>query len=74
MSVQIVSFCYDREYVAANDMYLQLAIGNAPWPMGVSMAGIHERAGRDKLTEQNSARMLDSVVSVVHLSSFSFLF
>ena len=53
---KIVAFCYDREYVQANDMYLQLAIGNAPWPMGVSMAGIHERSGRDKLTEKNSAR------------------
>uniref|UniRef100_Q99633-2 Isoform 2 of Pre-mRNA-splicing factor 18 n=1 Tax=Homo sapiens TaxID=9606 RepID=Q99633-2 len=26
-----------REYVKANDAYLQMAIGNAPWPIGVTM-------------------------------------
>ncbi len=49
--VTILSFCEAMRGV-------QLAIGNAPWPMGVSMAGIHERSGRDKLTEKNSARTL----------------
>ena len=33
---RIVAFCRDREYVKANDSYLQMSIGNAPWPMGVS--------------------------------------
>eukprot|EP01047_Picozoa_sp_COSAG01_P079917 COSAG01_NODE_15339_length_1347_cov_1243.159455_3_plen_27_part_01 len=26
-----------------------LTIGNAPWPMGVTSVGIHERAGREKI-------------------------
>lgn len=26
-----------RDYVKANDVYLRMAIGNAPWPMGVTM-------------------------------------
>ncbi|OLY83924.1 Pre-mRNA-splicing factor 18, partial [Smittium mucronatum] len=28
-----------REYVKANDAYLRLAIGNSPWPIGVTMVG-----------------------------------
>jgi hypothetical protein len=55
---QIVGLCQQREYVAANDKYLRMSIGNAPWPMGVSMAGIHERSGRDRLEEHNVARTL----------------
>lgn len=35
-----------REYLAANDSYLRLSIGNAPWPIGVTMVGIHERSAR----------------------------
>lgn len=33
----------DRNYLFANDIYLRLAIGNAPWPIGVTSVGIHER-------------------------------
>lgn len=28
-----------REYLVANDAYLRLSIGNAPWPIGVTMVG-----------------------------------
>jgi len=35
-----------------------LAIGNAPWPMGVTMVGIHERAGRSKINTLTVARKL----------------
>lgn len=28
---------------------MELAIGNAPWPMGVTMVGIHERSGRSRI-------------------------
>lgn len=45
----IIHFSLQREYVKAHDKYLELAIGNAPWPMGVTMVGIHERAGRSKI-------------------------
>ena len=38
-----------KEYVRANDIYMSLCIGNAPWPMGVTMVGIHERSGRSKI-------------------------
>eukprot|EP00735_Rhodelphis_limneticus_P015094 TRINITY_DN924_c0_g1::TRINITY_DN924_c0_g1_i1::g.15976::m.15976 TRINITY_DN924_c0_g1::TRINITY_DN924_c0_g1_i1::g.15976 ORF type:complete len:385 (-),score=101.39,sp/Q5RE03/PRP18_PONAB/39.69/9e-46,Prp18/PF02840.10/8.5e+03,Prp18/PF02840.10/2.9e-49,PRP4/PF08799.6/4.1e-06 TRINITY_DN924_c0_g1_i1:694-1806(-) len=48
-----------REYVAANDVYLGMAIGNAPWPMGVTQVGIHERAGRTKIFSQKISHVLN---------------
>lgn len=53
----IILKCCDREFVLANDIYMQLAIGNAPWPVGVSNSGIHERSADDKLKEVAIARM-----------------
>ena len=45
-------------FTKANDMYLEMAIGNAPWPIGVTMVGIHARTGREKIFAQNVARIL----------------
>ncbi|KAN0018417.1 hypothetical protein ACTFIU_011033 [Dictyostelium citrinum] len=56
---QIVDFCKSREYVRANDEYLQMAIGNAPWPMGVTMVGIHERSSREKIFSNQVAHVLN---------------
>lgn len=36
----IMNCCLVREYIEANDKYIELSIGNAPWPMGVAMLGI----------------------------------
>lgn len=36
---EIVHYVQKREYRHANDSYLQLSIGNAPWPIGVTMVG-----------------------------------
>ncbi|KAM9967091.1 hypothetical protein ACTFIR_007328 [Dictyostelium discoideum] len=56
---EIVEFCKSREYVRANDEYLQMAIGNAPWPMGVTMVGIHERSSREKIFSNQVAHVLN---------------
>lgn len=56
----IVSHCIVREYVRANESYLKMAIGNSAWPMGVTMVGIHERAGREKIFSQNVAHVLNN--------------
>ncbi|GLC41332.1 hypothetical protein PLESTB_001074400 [Pleodorina starrii] len=40
----------NRNYLHANDIYLKLAIGNAPWPIGVTSVGIHERSAREKIS------------------------
>ncbi|KOS13738.1 pre-mrna splicing factor [Malassezia pachydermatis] len=37
---EIVHYMQLREYRKANDSYLQLSIGNAPWPIGITMAGL----------------------------------
>jgi len=57
--VNIIRLMLDREYVKANDAYLQMAIGNAPWPIGVTMVGIHARTGREKIFAQNIAHVLN---------------
>ena len=45
----IVQYCMMKEYMKADDKYLALGIGNNPWPMGVTMVGIHERSGRSRI-------------------------
>lgn len=59
----ICARCIEREYVKANESYLKMAIGNAAWPMGVTMVGIHERAGREKIFSQNVAHVLNNEMS-----------
>ncbi|PXF43920.1 Pre-mRNA-splicing factor 18 [Gracilariopsis chorda] len=50
----------EREYVKANRLYLErLAIGNAPWPMGATMVGIHARAAREKIGEDKIAHVMN---------------
>uniref|UniRef100_A0A672K0D6 Pre-mRNA-splicing factor 18 n=1 Tax=Sinocyclocheilus grahami TaxID=75366 RepID=A0A672K0D6_SINGR len=53
----IIKFMLEREYVKANDAYLQMAIGNAPWPIGVTMVGIHARTGREKIFSKHVAHV-----------------
>jgi pre-mRNA-splicing factor 18 len=36
---EIVHHMQKRQYQRANDSYLRLSIGNAPWPIGVTMVG-----------------------------------
>ncbi|ELU00714.1 hypothetical protein CAPTEDRAFT_157182 [Capitella teleta] len=55
----IVKHLLDRHYLKANDAYLEMAIGNAPWPIGVTMVGIHARTGREKISARNVAHVLN---------------
>jgi len=48
-----------KNYVRANDAYYRMAIGNAPWPMGVTMVGIHERSAREKISTSDQAHILN---------------
>jgi len=49
----------EKNYIGANDVYLRTAIGNAAWPIGVTMVGIHARTGREKLFAHNVAHVLN---------------
>lgn len=55
----IVKDMIDKNYVRANEHYLQITIGNAAWPIGVTMVGIHARTGREKISQNNIAHALN---------------
>lgn len=55
----IIKHVLQRNYVEASAIYLQMAIGNAPWPIGVTMVGIHARTGREKIFSQQIAHVLN---------------
>lgn len=58
--VKIVKFCKEGEFVKANDAYIDVAIGRAAWPIGVTMVGIHARSGRAKIESSNVAHVMNS--------------
>lgn len=53
----------------ANDCYLRMAIGNAPWPIGVTMVGIHERSAREKIFSNQVIN--NPPISHLHLHLFN---
>jgi pre-mRNA-splicing factor 18 len=55
----IIKCLLRREYLRASDAYLTMAIGNAPWPIGVTMVGIHARTGREKIFSKNVAHVMN---------------
>lgn len=55
----IVKNLLQRDYLKASDAYLTMAIGNAPWPIGVTMVGIHARTGREKIFSKNVAHVMN---------------
>jgi len=66
---EIVDNLKKREYVKANDAYLRLAIGNAPWPIGVTMVGIHERSAREKIFTNQVAHILNDEITRKYIQS-----
>ena len=54
-----VDACLVRNYVFANEEYLRLAVGNAPWPIGVTSVGIHDRAARENISTSKIAHVLN---------------
>ncbi|GAA5870933.1 hypothetical protein JCM8547_000036 [Rhodosporidiobolus lusitaniae] len=66
---EIAHFMQTREYLRASDAYLRLSIGNAPWPIGVTMVGIHERSGREKIHSNNVAHVLNDETSRKYIQS-----
>ncbi|KAF8470153.1 Prp18 domain-containing protein [Kalaharituber pfeilii] len=68
--IEIVHHAQHRRYVTANDVYLKLSIGNAAWPIGVTMVGIHERSAREKLHEKGmAAHIMSDEVTRKYLQS-----
>lgn len=71
----IVRFCEAGDFRSAHDRYslfrcrylcvmmcryLRAAIGNAAWPIGLTMVGIHERTGREKISTSKVAHVMNN--------------
>lgn len=67
--VKIVEFAQQGEFVKAHDAYLDVAIGRAAWPIGVTMVGIHARSGRAKIESSNVAHVMNSELQRKYLTS-----
>lgn len=52
----------EHDYIQANNAYMELSIGNAPWPVGVTRSGIHQRPGSSKAYVKNIAHILNDEV------------
>ncbi|KAM0952046.1 putative pre-mRNA processing factor 4 (PRP4), PRP4-like superfamily, pre-mRNA-splicing factor 18 [Dioscorea sansibarensis] len=65
----VVKCCMKRDYLAAMDQYIKLAIGNAPWPIGVTMVGIHERSAREKIYTNSVAHIMNDETTRKYLQS-----
>ncbi|GAB4848216.1 hypothetical protein Ancab_002883 [Ancistrocladus abbreviatus] len=65
----VVECCLKRDYLAAMDHYIKLAIGNAPWPIGVTMVGIHERSAREKIYTNSVAHIMNDETTRKYLQS-----
>lgn len=67
--LKIVNFAKQGEFVKAHDSYMDVAIGRAAWPIGVTMVGIHARSGRAKIESSNVAHVMNSEVQRKFLTS-----
>jgi len=48
-----------KNYKDATSHYIEMSVGNAAWPIGVTMVGIHARTGREKISQNNIAHALN---------------
>ena len=67
---QIVHYCLIKEYVKAHDKYYLISIGTSPWPIGVTMVGIHERSGRAKIFTSQIAHIMNDESQKLYIQSF----
>ncbi|KAJ1697360.1 hypothetical protein LUZ63_005872 [Rhynchospora breviuscula] len=67
--LDMVNCCMKRDYLSAMDHYIKLAIGNSPWPIGVTMVGIHERSAREKIYTNSVAHIMNDETTRKYLQS-----
>ena len=58
------------EYVKSHDLYLKMSIGTAAWPLGVTQVGIHSRVGRERISSNKQAHILNNDVHRKFISGF----
>ena len=66
---QMVKFCEAGNFRAAHDEYLRAAIGNAAWPIGLTMVGIHERSGRERISSSKIAHVMNNELQRKYFTS-----
>ncbi|KAJ1459296.1 Prp18 domain-containing protein [Pelagophyceae sp. CCMP2097] len=64
---QITSFCDAGEFIKAHDTYVLVAIGSAPWPIGVTCVGVHDRGS--KITSGKIAHVMNNEMQRKFLTS-----
>jgi pre-mRNA-splicing factor 18 len=57
--VKMVVFTLQKDYIFGHEAYMEMAVGNAPWPIGVTNAGIHARPARENIFSKNVAHVLN---------------
>jgi len=67
--VEITRHMQQREYVRANDAYIKCAIGNMPWPMGITGTGVHERQGRQHIQSGKISHVMNDETQRKYLQS-----
>ncbi len=65
----MVKYCEEGNFVKANDEYIKTAIGNAAWPIGLTMVGIHERSGRERISTAKIAHVMNNEMERKYLTS-----
>eukprot|EP01038_Epipyxis_sp_PR26KG_P004864 gene4864-6815_t len=66
---EMVKFCEDGNFRLANDIYISTAIGNSAWPIGLTMVGIHERSGRERISTSKVAHIMNNELQRKYLTS-----
>ena len=67
--LEMVQFCEEGNFRVAHDRYISTAIGNAAWPIGLTMVGIHERSGREKISTSKVAHVMNNELQRKYLTS-----
>lgn len=67
--VQIVRHCEEGDFRSAHDHYIRAAIGNSAWPIGLTMVGIHERSGREKIQTDKVAHVMNNELQRKYFTS-----
>ena len=65
----VMVFAENKDLLNANDRYIDLSIGNAAWPMGLTMVGIHQRTGKSSVAPSQVAYILNDEVTKKFLQS-----
>jgi pre-mRNA-splicing factor 18 len=65
----VMVFAENKDLLNANDRYIDLSIGNAAWPMGLTMVGIHQRTGKSSISPAQVAYILNDETTKKYLQS-----